>query len=394
MPTPAYDVVVAGAGPAGFALLHALDRRLPRLRTLLIDRVARRGNDRTWCFWETHPGPFEALVAHTWTALDVHAPDATQPARRLRIAPYAYKMIRGDTFFDAAETWLAQRPWIERRQATLRGWREDGGEVEALLDDGSVRARWAFDGALVDLTPHPDHHLLLQHFLGFEIRTDRDHFDPTAATFMDFRVPQRDGTCFVYVLPTTPRTAMVEYTVFSADLWPRERYERELGDYLTNVLRIDAYEIDRSEYGVIPMTDRPFPARRGKRILTIGTAGGRTKASTGFTFTRLLRHADQLAEALLRARITGAPLTPPRGTLRHGWMDGVLLRALATGRQDGSVFFTRLLHRNPPERVLRFLDEDTTLAEEVRLMASVDVPLFWRIGTEVLLRRIRSLTRR
>jgi lycopene beta-cyclase len=71
-------------------------------------------------------------------------------------------------------------------------------------------------------------------------------------------------------------------------------------------------------------------------------------------------------------------------------MDAVLLRALATGRQDGAQFFSRLLERNPPARVLAFLDEDTRFDQEVALMASVDVPLFWRVGLEVAWRRWRA----
>jgi lycopene beta-cyclase len=74
-------------------------------------------------------------------------------------------------------------------------------------------------------------------------------------------------------------------------------------------------------------------------------------------------------------------------------MDGVLLRALATGRQDGAEFFSRLLERNPPARVLAFLDEDTSLAQEVALMTSVDVPLFSRVGVEVAWRRWRARRR-
>ncbi|MFO7547046.1 MAG: hypothetical protein R6W77_16260, partial [Trueperaceae bacterium] len=65
----------------------------------------------------------------------------------------------------------------------------------------------------------------------------------------------------------------------------------------------------------------------------------------------------------------------------------------ATERQDGAAFFSRLLERNPPQRVLAFLDEDTSLAQEVALMASVDIPLFWRVGAEVAWRRWRARRR-
>lgn len=378
---------MAGAGPSGIALLDALARvGLGDLRVLLVDREQRRGDDRTWCFWETEPGPFEHVVAHRWPALDVHGPDPQAPGRRLELAPYTYKMIRGGDFFAASDAWLAGRPQVERRVGEVQQVRTEGDAAVAIIDGERVEASWGFDATSVSLEHVDGYHLLLQHFLGWEITTSDDRFDPGVATFMDFRVPQRGGTCFVYVLPTSPREALVEYTVFSPSVWPREAYEAELRAYLADVRGIDTYEVGRVETGVIPMTDRPFPARRGERIVTIGTAGGQTKASTGYTFQRVLRHARALAEALAR---TGRPHLPQRWR-RHDWMDGVLLRALATERQDGAAFFSRLLERNPPQRVLAFLDEDTTLAQEVALMASVDIPLFWRVGVEVSWRRWRA----
>jgi lycopene beta-cyclase len=164
-------------------------------------------------------------------------------------------------------------------------------------------------------------------------------------------------------------------------------YEAELRAYLGDVRGLQAYRVGRTEYGVIPMTDRPFPARRGARVVTLGTAGGQTKASTGFTFQRTLRHAEALAAAWARE---GRPHLPTPRWRRHDWMDAVLLRALATGRQDGAAFFSRLFERNPPARVLAFLDEATRPADEVALMASVDIPLFWRVGAEVAWRRWRA----
>jgi lycopene beta-cyclase len=387
MARASYDLIVAGAGPAGLALLWALDGvGLGHLRVLLVDRLVRRGDDRTWCYWEAEAGPFEHLVAHRWHALDVHGPDAAAPGRRLDIAPYAYKMIRGGDFFAALDAWLAGRPQVERRVGRVASIRTVGDRAVAEIDGEVVDAVWAFDATDVAEDVPDGYHRLLQHFLGWEVTTPDDRFDPQAATFMDFRVPQRDGTCFVYVLPTSRRTALVEHTVFSPSTWARAAYEAELRGYLGGVLGIAGYDVGRTEYGVIPMTDRPFPVGRGPRVVTIGTAGGQTKPSTGFTFRRVVRHGRALAEALAR---TGRPhLRLPRWR-RHAWMDAVLLRALATGRQDGAAFFSRLLDRNPPARVLAFLDEETRLHQEVALMASVDVPLFWRIGAEVAWRRWR-----
>ena len=388
MTPPRYDLLVAGAGLAGFAALRALERHgLGDLRVLLVDASPRRGDDRTWCFWEQEPGPFEDLIAHRWNGLDVYGPDGAH--QRLAPEPYTYKMIRGGDFFDHHERWLEGRPQVERRVGQITDVRTEGDRAVAEVGGERVEAAWALDGTAVPHDVPAGYHKLLQHFLGWEVVTDRPTFDPGVATFMDFRVPQEGGTCFVYVLPTDARRALVEYTVFSPDVWPVDRYEARLRDYV-EARRWGGYRVERTEIGVIPMTDRPFPATRGTRVRVIGTAGGLTKASTGYTFTRVQRHADALARGWAA---TGAPPVLRAGRPRNALMDAVLLRGLATGRQDGASFFARLFAGNPAPRVFAFLDEDTRPVDEVRLMLGVDVPLFWRLGAEVVAARVAASAR-
>jgi lycopene beta-cyclase len=121
------------------------------------------------------------------------------------------------------------------------------------------------------------------------------------------------------------------------------------------------------ENGVIPMTDGPFDVRPSPRVVRLGTAGGATRPSTGFTFAAMRRQAEQVAAALAAGR---PPVPRPAYPRRHRWMDAVALRALDGGAVGGPEFFDRLFARNPAERVLRFLDGATTPAEELAVMRS------------------------
>jgi len=379
-----FDLIIAGAGPAAYALLDALERaqRLPA-RVALIDRTAARGNDRTWCFWERAPGPFEDLVAHAWPRLYVHGPDAARPGRAIDIEPYVYKMIRAGDFFAAMQARYGAARGVERIVGESQGLVSDAVVARVTVGGRTLEAPYAFDATGVPRGVPAGYHWLWQHFLGLEVRTPHDTFDPGVATFMDFRVPQVEGTCFVYVLPTSAREALIEYTVFSERIWGEAEYLPPLRTYIEGVLRLGAYEVLRTELGAIPMTDRPFPAQRGARVITLGTAGGLTKASTGYTFTRVLRHAQALVDAWVDH---GSP-RPVRLSARHHWMDGVLLRTLALNRVPGDTFFTHLFERNPMPRVLKFLDEETSLPEDLALMASVDMPRFAHSALEVTWRR-------
>lgn len=383
-----FDIIVAGAGLSGSMLLRALDQAgLGGARVLLVDRRERQEDDRTWCFWETRPGPFEPLVSHTWEELRVFGPAPAHPGRRLQLAPYRYKMIRAGDFYQVMGAWLEARPQVERLTGEIEAVGEEDGQAFLRLGGRHYRADWVFDAVHMPSGPPPEpYRLLLQHFLGWEVQTTRDRFDPGCATFMDFRVPQLQGTCFVYLLPTSPREALVEYTVFSEHPWPTEAYEAQLRDYLSGVVGVDDYRVVRTETGVIPMTDRPFAARRGERVIAIGTAAGMVKPSTGYAFGRVWQHAKALASALAS---DGRPWLPTPRWSRHAWMDAVLLRALAAGELDGAAFFSRLLLRNPPPRVLDFLDERSRLAQELAIMATVFDPVLLRHGWEASLGRLR-----
>ena len=49
---------------------------------------------------------------------------------------------------------------------------------------------------------------------------------------MDFDLPQKQETRFMYLLPFSPNEALVEYTLFSKDLLEDEEYETAINDYL------------------------------------------------------------------------------------------------------------------------------------------------------------------
>jgi len=100
---------------------------------------------------------------------------------------------------------------------------------------------------------------------------------------MDFSVEQQGNTRFMYVLPTSSTEALLEYTLFSKDLLSKDEYENEIETYL-HKLGITEYEIVEKEQGTIPMTSYQFWKHNTKNILNIGSAGGWTKASTGYTF--------------------------------------------------------------------------------------------------------------
>jgi lycopene beta-cyclase len=355
------EVVVVGAGAAGLGLAVRLAAQ--GTPGVVLVQSPEPAPERTWCTWQRGPVDWAGAVSHRWYGVEVHHPDGR--ALSLPLGTHRYEVVRSPDYERWARTRLAGV-----QQVTARVDAVEDGALGAVVrgDDGlAITARW-----VVDTRPaapaRPGRTALLQHFRGWFVRTAVDTFDPAVAGLMDFRVPQpRHGVAFGYVLPTSPREALVEHTTFSREVLDDAGYDAALRQYVTEVLGLPPFEVLQVEQGAIPMTDAPFARRAGRRVLRIGAAGGATRPSTGYTFTAAQRQAAGVADALAAGR---DPEPPPAYPRRHLAMDAVLLRALDTGRLDGSAFFADLFVRHPVERVLRFLDGSTTVPEELAIMAS------------------------
>jgi lycopene beta-cyclase len=178
--------------------------------------------------------------------------------------------------------------------------------------------------------------VLQQHFLGWFIKTKKPEFDAQTATFMDFDVSQKGNTRFMYVLPSSPTEALIEYTLFSKELLSREEYEGALKAYLETKNIVD-YEILEEEFGRIPMTCYPFARNNTKRVHHIGSAGGWTKASTGFTF----KNIGKKTKALVAHLAANKPLTAFNRKNRFWYYDLLFLDVLAAHNSRGSTLFSR-----------------------------------------------------
>ncbi|OII63522.1 lycopene cyclase family protein, partial [Streptomyces sp. CC77] len=367
---PEVDVAVIGAGAAGLSLAHRLSGRVPGARTpsvVLVDAPPGplRPPPRTWCFWESGGGRFDAAVRAQWRHLRVRPP-AGRPIDG-DIAPLRYKMIRSDDFEALVARDLADSPHVRRVEAVVDTVDEypGGARVRTTGRDGAeglVDARWVFDSRPLGSLPAA-RTTLLQHFHGWFVRTARPAFDPGTAELMDFRTPQpREGLSFGYVLPTGPCEALVEYTEFSPRVLTPGGYAAAVRHYVDDVLRLGDTEVVATETGVIPMTDAPMPRRTGASVFRIGAAGGATRPSTGYTFAGLQRQTRAVAAALRRGR---TPVPPAAHSARARAMDAVLLRALDSGRVDGPALFARLFADVPMRRLLRFLDGRTRLLEDL-----------------------------
>jgi lycopene beta-cyclase len=367
-----YNYIIAGAGCAGRSLLVHLIRsgNFGDKKILLVDSDIKSLNDRTWCFWEKEPGPFEAIVSRRWSKLKFKAGGSEE---YLDISPYQYKMIRGDDFYEYTDSIIHAAPNVTFRQGRVGNVFNASGEACAIIDGQLVTADYIFSSIPYPITLQTDRYTyLLQHFKGWLIETPEPHFRPDMPTLMDFAGQQHYDGGFFYTLPYSTNKALVEFTMFSASRLSPEAYEVALAQYIREQLKCTSFRLLEVEDGVIPMYDHPF-RNYDERIIYLGTPGGNTKPSTGYTFRFIQKHSRAIID---RLSIGLHPGTDTPRFDRFRFYDSILLRLLGGNALTGEAIFSRLFRRNQPAAVLKFLDNETSCWEELCIFTTLQKRVF------------------
>ncbi|WP_373551146.1 lycopene cyclase family protein [Haliscomenobacter sp.] len=361
-----FDCIIAGGGCAGLSLAYYLVEQGYLGDVLILDREQKSNNDRTWCWWSKSPTPFDSLFMHRWQHLKF-ADHSKQRAQS--IDPYRYCLLRSADFYHFIQQRLALAPNVTWLQSEIESI-EDA-ETGAIVRAGgtSFSAEWVFSSIQKLPVQFATDDKLYQHFAGWWIETAEDCFDPSCATIMDFRVPQYGNTRFCYVLPTSARRALVEFTVFSTELLAKKAYDAALEEYLQNTLKIKRWVIHEQEFGVIPMQIMESkPREKQAHVFQIGTVGGAVKPSTGYAFARIQEQTKQLAQQLVEQKLPNPQLKRPK---RFEFYDQLLLHILTYRGGLGASIFGRLFQQIDFPQILKFLDEDTQLSEELGILASL-----------------------
>lgn len=380
-PMTEYDYIILGAGASGLMLARAMakDPWFNSRSVLIIDRNIKDENDRTWCFWEKGEGRYDQILSRQYREIIFNGGSED---RRLSIAPYTYKMIRSLDFYNEQWHAIKQVSHIEFLQASVEAVTEEKDRVVISTSEGNYAASRVFNSlfdwnTLVSQETYP---VLRQHFIGWFVKTGKPVFDPNTAGFMDFSVPQKSNTRFMYVLPFSDSEALVEYTLFSENLLEEEEYEEAIKTYLSEKLGTDDFTILEKEKGQIPMSCYDFEAANTERILNIGMAGGWAKASTGFTFKNTMRNTDRLI-AHLKKETSFRKFTTRN---RFHFYDSLLLDILHRNNELGSVIFDSLFAKRKPDLILKFLDEQSNIFEDLQVMTGCPILPF----TKALFRRL------
>jgi lycopene beta-cyclase len=359
-----FDYIIIGNGLAGLqlALKFASDSFFVNKTFALIDPSLKNSNDKTWSFWERGISHWDLITCKTWNKASVIT---SKKSIHLNLNPYIYKTVRSLDFYNHAKKILSAKKnyhfIIEQVKAVTE------------IDTVSVKtARKLYTASHVFDSRIPEsfslqskkHISIIQHFKGWVIKTENNAFQSDSITMMDYRIKDNNQTTFAYVLPFSKNMALIEFTYFTSDIVSEDTYDVFIKKYISEYLNIENYKILETEMGQIPMTTFPFEKYSTNHITKIGTGGGWVKGSTGYSF----KHTEKKVAKIIENLKTNKNPSSGLFNKRYKFYDKVFLKVLKDENHKGEWIFYQFYDKNSIQTMFRFLDEESSLIEDFKIM--------------------------
>jgi len=361
-----FDYIIIGSGASGLQLALAMlrDAYFDNKVIGIIEKRSEFTNDKTWCYWEEGKGLYDNIIHKSWNKGYFKAHGETI---NLNLETYNYKMIKSIDFYTYAKDKIDSVSNIEFIQDEITAVDKANNQVELKGRQNNYEAEHIFDSRLPENYKPKQSINILQHFKGWFIETEDEVFDPEQFCMMDYSFSDPGKTCFIYILPFSKTNALVEFTYFSPELVKDKTYENYIKTYLKNHLKIEHYKIYETEKGVIPMSSHPFHEHHSPNITKIGTSGGWVKASTGYSFKNSERNSIKIINNIKSGQSPHHQIYEKR--FKH--YDKLFLDVLYNHNNYGETLFYKMYKYNDISRIFKFLDEQTKIGEELKIMLTM-----------------------
>ena len=163
-------------------------------------------------------------------------------------------------------------------------------------------------------------------------------------------------------LPYSKNTALVETTWLSKiNDNSQKDYDKQIKDYIENHLNLKDYKIIYKEEGAIPLF---YPVDKNeKNKINIGTAGGMTRLSTGYTFLNIQEHSKYIRENIENI----ANVKKYKISTKYQFLDEIFLRVLEKHPEKMSDIFFKMFKASP-KTVIKFLSNKSNFFEDLSII--------------------------
>lgn len=341
-----FDYIIIGGGCAGLSLAYELDlhSKLKDKTLAIVEHRDEYKRDKTWSFWKVSPHNFEDCTIKSWDNFTINIPSHL---KHVDCKNMPYQTIDSGLFY--------QKIIDKIKQNTNIYFFKNINEV-------NIENSFIFNsvGDKID-----NKSSLWQHFSGIEIETSKDFFDEKIFNLMDFDCDQKNSVHFFYTLPFSKTKALIE-TTWISDLnnTSLNDYDIQLKDYIEDKLKIKNYKINYKETGAIPL----FHPNNIKKLnqIEIGTAGGMTRLSTGYTFLNIQEQSKYIRKNIENIKDTKI-FSIER---KYEFLDNIFLKVLKKNPERMAQIFYKMFNSSP-NTVINFLSNKSNILEDISIISKM-----------------------
>ena len=346
-----FDYVIIGGGCAGLSLAYKLEvnNNLKDKTLAIIEPRKQYKRDKTWSFWKVFNHSFEDCVIKSWNNFTINT---SEGSRELINERFPYQSIDSGKFYEKINLKLSKNPNVNFFK-----------NLSEINSENSLIFNSVFEGEL-------DKSRLWQHFQGIEIEIPKDTFDDGILNLMDFKCDQRNNVHFFYTLPFSKNKALIE-TTWLSNLKDQSLmdYDLQLENYIKNNLGIRNYEINFKENGAIPLFHPSF--KNDDKTINIGSAGGMTRLSTGYTFLNIQEHTEYIVKNIDKIK----KIKTFNLGKKYQLLDKVFLKVLEKHPEKmPKIFFN--MFKTSSNTIIKFLSNKSNIYEDINIISKMPKLVF------------------
>ena len=346
-----FDYIILGAGCAGLSLAYELDinKKLNDKTLAIVETRNEYKRDKTWSFWKVADHNFEDCIIKSWQNFSINY---NLGFHEIVNKDYPYQTIDSGLFYKKVLNQLTKNK-----------------NIRFFKDSEQLNLENSFIFNSIP-SSNNDQSNIWQHFKGIEIETTRDIFDDEIFNLMDFNCDQRDNVHFFYTLPFTKKRALIETTWLSKmDDKTLNDYDNQLEKYIKETLKIKNYKINYQEEGAIPLFYKQNKIEKNK--INIGSAGGMTRLSTGYTFLNIQEHSRYISNNIEKINNTKIYNIGKK----YEFLDNIFLNVLRNyPHKMPKIFFN--MFKASSKTVIKFLSNKSNIFEDLEIILKMPKWIF------------------
>ncbi len=345
-----YDYVIIGGGCAGLSLAYELDiyNKLDDKTLAIIEPRDNYKRDKTWSFWKVNQHNFDDCIKKEWNEFSIKT---NFESKIIKCDQFPYVSIDSGLFYDKINTRL-------KKNKNIKFFKN--------IKDLNTTNSFIFN-SLPSFKKEGSSNLW-QHFYGIEIQTQEACFNEETVNLMDFNCEQRGSVHFFYVLPFSKNKAMIETTWLSKKNDSLKDYDSQIKIYLDNI-GIKDYKINYKEEGAIPLF-YPINKKENNKI-NIGTAGGMTRLSTGYTFLNIQEHSKYIRKNIENIQM----MQLYNIGKKYRFLDEIFLRVLSKYPEKMPNIFSKIFNGSY-STAIKFLSNKSNIFEDFSIILKMPKWIF------------------